>query len=180
MLNRFPTILVPVAIGLSIAPAFAQELELPSRKSGQWDIKMIPDTPGGAPAMSIEACVDEASDREMMKAGFSMSEGMCSRQDIKREGDTFVIDSTCDIGPMETDSHIVISGDFQSAYKVDITTVTTGAMAPMAGTNKMVQEARWVGPECADGLTPGEMLMPGGMKVNVNEMMKKMKKIGGG
>jgi Protein of unknown function (DUF3617) len=177
MMYRLPAILISAAIGLSAAAAFAENAEFPARKSGQWEIKMIPETPGGAPEMSIQACVDEASDQEMMKAGFSMAEGMCSHQEIRHEGATYVIDSTCNVGPMTTDSHIVISGDFQSAYKVNITTVTTGSMAPMAGTNEMVQEARWVGPQCAEGMIPGDMLMPGGMKVNVNEMMKKM---GGG
>jgi hypothetical protein len=177
MLYRLPAILISAAIGFPIAPAFAQNAELPARKSGQWEIKMIPDTPGAAPEMSIEACVDAASDQEMMRAGLSMAEGMCSHQEIRQEGATYVIDSTCNIGPMKTESHIVISGDFQSAYKVNVTTVTTGAMAPMAGTNEMVQEARWVGPQCTDGMVPGDMLMPGGRKVNVNEMMKTM---GGG
>jgi Protein of unknown function (DUF3617) len=177
MLYRLPAILISAAIGLPIAPALAQNVELPARKSGQWDITMITQTPGGAPNMSIKACVDQASDQEMMKAGFSMAEGMCSRQEIRQEGATYVIDSTCNVGPMTTESHIVISGDFQSAYNVNVTTVSTGSMAPMAGTNEMVQEARWAGPQCADGMVPGDMLMPGGMKVNVNEMMKKM---GGG
>ena len=43
-----------------------------------------------------------------------------------------------------------------------------------AGPTKMTQTATWVGVDCTDGLKPGDMLMPGGMKANVTDMMKMM------
>lgn len=168
--------LVPIAFSLVLATSLASAQDLPARKSGQWEIKMLPDA-GGMPAMTMQACVDEGSDKAMMRAGLSMSESMCSRQKMKQEGDTFVIDSTCQVGSTTTESHVVISGDFQSAYSVKITSQSTGPMAAMAGAGNMTQEARWIGPQCADGLSPGDMLMPGGMKINVNEMMNSL---GGG
>jgi hypothetical protein len=178
MQNRLAAILIPAAAAaLFIAPAFAQDIELPSRKSGQWEISMIPETPGAMPQMTVKACIDEASDRQMMEAGFSVSKSMCPQQSMKREGDSFVIDSVCQIGPMTTTSHIVVSGDFQSAYTVTMTSTSSGGPPAMAGGGNMTQQATWVGADCTDGMTPGEMLMPGGMKVNVNEMMKTM---GGG
>jgi len=155
----------------------AQDIELPARKSGQWEIKMVSETPGAPPGMAIIACVDAASDAEMMRAGLSMTKEMCPQQEMKREGDTIVIDTKCKMGPMETESHSVISGDFQSAYTVVTTTETSGGLAAMAGTNMSKQEARWVSAECSDGLKPGDMLMPGGMKTNIKDMMKMM---GGG
>ena len=79
---------------------------------------------------------------------------------------------------MKANSRSVIDGDFQSAYTVETTTEMSGPMAAMAGgSNVSKQEARWVSAECGDGLKPGDMLMPGGMKMNINEMMKMM---GGG
>jgi hypothetical protein len=103
---------------------------------------------------------------------------MCSRQEISRDGEDYVIDSTCQIGPMTSTSHIVVSGDFQSAYTVNMTSEMSGAaMAGMPGTNNMTQEARWISADCTDGMAPGDMLMPGGMKTNVKDMMKMM---GGG
>jgi hypothetical protein len=170
------------AIGASalVAPipsAVSQDIELPARKPGQWEIKMVAETPGAAPDMTIVACVDAASDAEMMRAGLSMTKQMCPQQDMRREGDTIVIDAICKIGPMDTKSQSVITGDFQSAYTVVTTIETTGGLAAMAGTNVAKQEARWVSAECSDGLKPGDMLMPGGMKTNVKDMMKM---IGGG
>jgi hypothetical protein len=169
-----------LSAGVSLAltlPAASQDIELPARKPGQWEIKMVPETAGAAPDMTIVACVDAASDAEMMRAGLSMTKQMCPQQDMRREGDTIVIDTTCKMGPMDMKSQSVITGDFQSAYTVVTTTETTGGLAAMAGTNMTRQEARWVGAECSDGLQPGDMLMPGGMKTNVKDMMKMM---GGG
>lgn len=164
-------------LAASTAAAAAQDIEFPERKAGQWEIKMVPETPGAMPETTVQACLDAESDKQMMQAGFSMSKSMCSRQEITRQGDDYIIDSTCQIGPMSTTSHIVMSGDFQSAYTVKMTSETTGAMAAMAGTNNMTQEARWVSDACADGMVPGDMLMPGGMKMNVNDLLKSM---GGG
>lgn len=171
---------VTLATVMSIAtslPAMSQDIALPARKPGQWEIKMVPETQGAAPNMTIIACIDAASDAEMMSAGLSMTKQMCPQQEMRREGDSIVIDTTCKIGPMETKSHSVITGDFQSAYTVTTTTETTGGLAAMAGTNMTKQEARWVSAECSDGLKPGDMLMPGGKKTNINDVMKMM---GGG
>ena len=154
------------------APVAAQEFEFPERRAGMWEIKMIPEAPGGMPEQTIKACIDAASDKQMMAAGFSMSKSMCSRQDIKQEGSDYVIDSTCQIGPMTTNSHIIISGDFQSAYTVKMTSEVTGSPMAVPGAGNMTQEARWISTDCTDGMAPGDMLMPGGMKVNVNDMMK--------
>jgi hypothetical protein len=162
------------ALAALTLPAGAQEIEFPARKAGQWEITMTSETPGGMPNQTIKACIDATTDKQMMEAGFSMSKSMCSRQEMKQEGDAYVIDSTCQIGPMTSTSHIVITGDFQSAYTVKMTSEMTGAaLVPgMPGTNNMTQEARWISDACTDGMAPGDMLMPGGMKVNVNEMMK--------
>lgn len=157
---------------LPLGSSQAQEVEIPARKPGQWQITM--NMPAPIPAMAMEACVDAESDKKMMLAGLSASKEMCPDQTMRRDGDTIVIDSTCKVGETNTKSHVVISGDFQSAYTVDITTESSGGMP---GAMTMKQEARWVGPECTGGLQPGEMMMPGGAKVNVNQMMNMM---GGG
>ncbi len=154
-------------------PALSQDFELPARKPGQWEIKNIGE-PAGAPNMTITACVDAASDAEMMRAGLSITKQMCPQQEMKREGDAIIFDTVCAIGPMKATSRSVMTGDFQSAYTVETTTEMSGPMAAMAGKNVSRQEARWVSAECSDGLKPGDMLMPGGMKMNVEEMQKMM------
>jgi hypothetical protein len=172
--SMLSTLSALAALSALTLPAGAQEIDFPARKAGQWEIAMTSDTPGGMPNQTIKACIDAASDKQMMAAGFSMSKSMCSKQEMKQEGDSYVIDSTCQVGPMTSTSHIVITGDFQSAYTVKMTSEMSGAamMPGMPGSTSMTQEARWVSDACTDGMAPGDMLMPGGMKVNVNDMMK--------
>lgn len=165
------------ALGLTASAAFAQEIEFPARKAGMWEIQMV-DQPA-APNMTIKACIDEASDRQMMQAGFNMSKDMCSELSMNQEGESYIIDATCQFAGMNSKSHTVMTGDFQSAYQTVTTSEISGmpSIPGMSGPTTLTQNATWVSAECSDGLVPGEMLMPGGMKVNVNDMMKSM---GGG
>lgn len=155
-------------------PASAQDSALPARSPGQWEVKMVPQTAGAPPAMAMAICVDEASDTDMLLASLALATDMCSSRTIEQDGDDYVIEAKCQTGEMTTNSRIVLSGDFQSAYTAEITTETMGAIGAMAGTNFTKQEARWRGAACADGLVPGQMEMPGTVKMNATDMMNKM------
>jgi hypothetical protein len=72
---------------------------------------------------------------------------------------------------MKTTSHIVMSGDFQSSYSMQITSDTTGGPPKMPGHSVMTQTATWMG-ACSAGMQPGDMIMPGGMKINALKAMK--------
>jgi len=157
------------AAAMTALPALAQDVDFPARKPGQWTIAM---TMEGAPPMSIEMCIDEASDKAMMQAGFAMSQNMCSEMNMARDGNTFTIDSVCKVGSMTTKGRVVMSGDYQSQYTVQVNSENEGGPEGMPKTASMTQTATWTG-ACTD-LKPGEMLMPGGMKVNVNDMMNGM------
>jgi hypothetical protein len=133
-------------------------------------------TPDSSPAMTMEICLDEATDKAMMQSGMSISDGMCSDIEVTESGGTIMIDSTCTMGSMKTVSQTVMTGDFQSAYDMTITSTIEGGPPGMPANSTIVQHARWMG-DCANGLAPGDMMMPGGMKMNVREMMNTM---GGG
>lgn len=149
------------------ALAAAAELEFPSRKPGQWEISMTSDA--GAPPMSMTVCLDEATDREMMAFGMSMSESMCSTLDQTRSGDTITIDATCDMGGMKTTSHTVMTGNFDTEYNVVVTSSIEGGPPGTPANSTVNQTARWMG-ACSGGLQPGDMLMPGGMKMNLKDL----------
>lgn len=167
-----PRILVAASLGL---PAFATaaEFDFPPRKAGQWQIEMAPDT---GPAMTMDICLDEATDKEMMQAGMSISDGMCSDVDVSQAGGAITIDATCTMGAMKTTSHTVMTGDFQTAYDMTITSTIEGGPPGMPANSTIIQHARWMG-ACTGGLAPGDMMMPGGMKMNVRQMLNTM---GGG
>ncbi len=66
-----------------------------------------------------------------------------------------------------------MSGDFNSAYTIKITSKREGGLAipNMPAETQITIEAKWTGP-CKAGQKPGDVIMANGMKMNVNEMPK--------
>jgi uncharacterized protein DUF3617 len=165
----------PIVLSLltaSIAlPAIAETFDIPARKPGQWKIEIKPETAGAAPTMTMQICLDEATDKALMQSGMTMAGGHCQTLSQSKNGDQTIIDSACDISGMKTKSHVIISGDFQSSYAMQITSDMEGGSPKLPKHSVMSQNATWMG-ECSDGMAPGDMLMPGGMKVNALKAMK--------
>jgi hypothetical protein len=145
-------------------PAAADDLDIPPRKPGQWEVKMS--LGQGLPEMTAAMCLDEKTDAAMMAAGLSLAKDMCQEQTMRRDGEAIVIDSVCEFGGKKTTSHIEVTGDMSSAYTVHI----QGTVEGMSRKTDMKQEVRWAGSTC-DGLKPGEMMMPGGMKIDATRLM---------
>jgi hypothetical protein len=164
---------VPIAIIVaSIAvPATAATFDVPARKAGQWKIEIIPDTKGAAPAMTTQICLDAESDKALMANGMAMAGGECQILSNTKSGDQTIIDSACTMGAMKTKSHIVMSGDFQSSYSVEITSDIESGPPKLPKHSVMTQNATYLGP-CTNGMQPGDMLMPGGLKLNTLKALK--------
>lgn len=151
-------------------PALA--IDYPARKPGLWEMKMG-DGAGGAssaPAQTIQQCIDAATDQALRDMGQGMGKDACSKQEMRREGSTLVIDSVCRMGTTTATSHAVVTGDFGSSYRMESSSTYK---PPMMGksSGSFVMEAKWVGP-CKAGQKPGDMIMGNGMKMNVVDMMK--------
>ena len=159
------------AIAIPATLAWADEVQFPPRKPGQWEVKMISETAGAAPNMGMQLCLDAATDAAMMQFGMSMSKSMCPEISMTRDGDSIIIDAKCKMAGMSTTSHSVLSGDFQSSYSTVITSDITGAPKGMPTHSVMTQQATWVG-ECAADMQPGDIMMPGGRKLNMGAMKK--------
>ena len=153
-------------------PASAQGVQLPPRKPGQWDVRMVTEKPAGGPNLNAQMCVDANTDRDLMEFGLRMSKDSCTRYDIKRAGASFVIDAACTFGPVKSVTKTTISGDFQSTVTVRSEGTTEGLPGAASGPQPvlMVQTARWVAAACADGMKPGDIAMGGGLKMNVKHM----------
>jgi hypothetical protein len=166
------TILAVSAVALTCASvaAAAAGIDLPARKPGQWEVKMTPKTAGAAPTMVMQLCLDAASDQALMAQGLAMSTG-CTIEQSKDAAGNLVFDASCDIGGRKTKSHSVISGDFQSHYQIDIVTDSEGGSANMPKHAEVMQQAEWKG-ECAAGMKPGDMMLPGGRTINLLSMLK--------
>ena len=124
---------------LAAAPAAAQET--PKRKSGIWELKMssamLPKP------MVTQQCVTESTDDMARPAPGSTRD--CTRPVISRQGTTTVVETDCKVEGSTARTRAVLTGDFASAYKADITINYTPPLQGM-GEQKMAVEGRWVGP----------------------------------
>jgi hypothetical protein len=150
-------------LAATVAPAAA--VELPTRKAGLWEMTMLREgATSGLPAM--QHCTDAAIDKEMTTIVGNIQE-QCSRKDIQKVGDTIVIDSVCSFGGVKSTAHSEITGDFNSAYTVKVTTNIEGG--PRPGASTMTFQAKWLSP-CLSNQRPGDIIMPG-VKFNVQDML---------
>ncbi|HEY8068742.1 MAG TPA: DUF3617 family protein [Burkholderiales bacterium] len=154
-MNRFLLLLV---LSLGAASALAQDA--PRRKSGLWEISMsMAQMP--APMVSRQ-CVDEKTDDFGSRPPRGGAQ-KCSRQSVRREGGSVIVESVCQIEGSTATSRGVFTGDFGTAYKGEMTTKFSPPMHGMAE-SKMSFQAHLTGP-CAPGQKPGDIAvqgMPGG------------------
>jgi hypothetical protein len=161
---------IAIVSALPAMPAAA--FDVPLRKAGLWEIKM--EFVGRKiPGQVIRQCVDAATDQKMNSSfGGSMQEA-CSKRDMHTVAGVMTIDSVCKFGEATTTSHAVVSGSFDSAYTVDVTSTRSGGRPipgmAQGGASHMKIAGRWLGP-CAAGQRPGDMIMANGMKINVLDM----------
>jgi hypothetical protein len=155
---------------LSLLPALAASaVEMPTRKAGLWEIKMS--TGGPLPEMTMQHCTDETTDRQMTSTFSPMSKEICSKNDTLKTETGYTTDSVCSVNGMSMTSHADITGDFNSAYTVKITSHSQGGAAGAARDSTMSMQAKWLG-ACKPDQKAGDIVMPGGIKLNVKDMEK--------
>ena len=149
--------------------ADALALELPVRKAGLWEMKMLR-TGGAIPDVTMQHCTDASTDKQM-STSFSPGKETCAKQDIVKTATGYVSDSVCSVASMTITSHAEITGDFNSAYTVKSTSRTEGAPSGVPRDSTTTIEAKWLG-ACKSDQKPGDIVMPGGMKMNIMDLEK--------
>ncbi len=165
----------PFFILLLATPVFA--LDYPAIKQGLWKMTTTGD---GQPGGSAQFCMgDKASLDDIVNRTKKMMQGMCGEAEIKKVGNTYVTKNECDFGISKVLVESVSSGDFNSEYTVK-TKSTTSHVTTGSKTSNSVNHSKYLG-DCLSGMKAGDMIMPDGQKVNVDEMtknaMERMKKI---
>ncbi len=148
-----------LVLGVTAAAA----AEFPARKAGLWILSVK--SPAGR-TVSMQECVDAKTDAALQSMSGGMAQRACSKRDIQRSGNTITIDSVCTIAGRTRTARAVITGSFDSAYTMVIT--SQGEGAPPTSTT---MTAKWTGP-CAAGQKPGDVIMGNGFKMNIFEMQK--------
>jgi len=155
-----------------LAPAMAAGAdELPTRKPGLWEIKMIR-TGSPLPATTMQHCTDATTDRAMNGIASPTAQQMCSKQEIRKTATGYAADSVCNVAGRSITSHSDVVGDFNSAYTVTTVsrTNTEGSAAASRETTSRI-EAKWLG-ACKPDQKPGDVVMPDGRKVNLIDLQK--------
>jgi hypothetical protein len=151
---------------IGLTPALAADM--PARKPGLWELKMTFEN-RATPGQTMQQCIDAATDQAMQSNIGSIGQSACAKRDVQRSANTITIDSTCTVAGKTTNSHAVITGSFDSAYTMTMT--SDSAVAP-GGKSTMTMAAKWLGP-CAADQKPGDMIMPNGMKMNILQMQNR-------
>ena len=80
--------LICAAAVLVATPALA--LDLPARKPGLWEIKTMMEG-GMQPTQTAQHCIDGETDKLMNSLGTDMGKQICSKQDVKKVGNTYKV-----------------------------------------------------------------------------------------
>ena len=148
----------------------ASAQELPIRKAGLWEMKIVK-TGTSMPDMAMQHCTDATTDKDMANSFSPMVKQVCSKQDIQKTATGYVTDSVCSVAGVSMTSHAEITGDFNSAYTVVSTSHSDKGLSgkPLDATTRI--EAKWLG-ACKPDQKPGDIVMPGGFKMNIHDMDK--------
>jgi len=166
----FPFRRAGLGVALSLlAGAGVADPSFPPRKAGLWEMRIAG---GEAQGTVMQHCVDAATDKALQDFGKrqpKMNRKFCKEELRSEVGRLLVHQEVCTQSTQTVTTRVVITGDFNSQYRVQSVT-TYDPPRKAADTQDMVMEARWVG-ACAAGQKPGDMIMPGGMKMNVMQMV---------
>lgn len=170
MTRRLLSLCLGTCLLALLAAPEARAVEMPVRKAGLWELKMVR-TGSPLPEMTMQHCTDETTDKAMTDAASPMSKEVCSKKDIQKTATGYVADSECSVAGMSMTSHSEITGDFNSAYTVKTTSHSERGPTGTPHDATMTIEAKWLG-ACKPDQKPGDIVMPGGFKMNVKDAEK--------
>ena len=169
-----PARLIPglalASIAIPFVTSMARADELPTRKPGLWEIRLV-DAASKAAGMTMQQCTDAATDKDLTSNLSPMAKQTCSKNDVRKTAAGYMADAVCTVNGMSMTSHSDVTGDFNSAYTVQVTSKTGDAPSGAPRETTMTVEAKWLGP-CKPGQKPGDIVMPGGFKMNVKDIGK--------
>ena len=160
----------PVTLGMCAASALlfmahAEAADLPARKPGLWEVKTTIE--GHGRAVTVQQCIDAATDQMLQSSAGPFAAPACPERVVKKSDNGTTIDSRCNFNGKAANAHAVITGSFDSAYTMTVT--SEGADLPAM---TMTSEGKWLG-ACTDGQQPGDVVMANGVKVNIPELQKR-------
>ena len=157
-------------LAATASPSRAEEVDLPMRKAGLWDMKMRI-TGGGIPTMSMQQCTDAATDKELRTIYSPLANETCDKRTVQKTATGYAVDRICKKGDDTITTHIDVSGDYSSAYQAHLVSRTQDESPEDPPSSDLTLDAKYLGP-CKSGQIPGDIVMMGGMKINIKDVLK--------
>jgi hypothetical protein len=152
---------------LLVCAANAAAIDFPSMKPGLWESTM---TREGMPQKmaGTKMCMDAAVQKEMMDMGMGTMKTMCSKNDIRRDGNKVYGSAECTFGTstMKSTSVTTFTGD--TAYHTEVKSSYDPPMQGMGSGNTVI-DAKWTG-ACPAGMQAGDVTLPDGRRINMRTM----------
>jgi hypothetical protein len=157
---------------LALAAAVAQAQDVPKRKSGLWEVTRTTtrtDVRLDGKSKVMQYCIDQQSDNALRQLAEGMRNESCKIDKQSRDGDKLVVDAVCKLGTTGSTAktHAVVTGKFDSAYKIESHSTFQPAMLGKSEGNAVLT-AKWLGP-CKADQKPGDVILDNGRKLRVSE-----------
>jgi len=164
---RLPPRASLLAGALFLGAASAAAIDFPAMKAGLWESTVARE---GMPQKmaATKMCMDAAVQKEMMDMGMGTMKSMCTKNDIRREGNKVYGSAECKFGEatMKSSSVTTFTGD--TAYHTEVKSTYDPPMQGMPSANAVI-DAKWTG-ACPAGMQAGDVVLPDGRKVNMRAM----------
>jgi hypothetical protein len=159
-----------VVLAAAASSSRADDVELPMRKAGLWDMKMRI-TGGGIPTMSMQQCTDAATDKDLRTIYSPLARETCNMRTVQKTAAGYAADRVCKKGDDTITTHIDVTGDYNSAYQAHLVSRTQDDSPDDPPSSDLTLDAKYLGP-CKSGQVPGDIIMMGGMKINLKDVLK--------
>jgi len=163
-----PLIVAPlIAASTLVAAEPGRAADLPSRKPGLWELTISGEGDRRPPRTS-RVCLDASTDAVLMRKAVGADQKDCSQQSVEVHGAQVAVHSVCTLMGHQATTEVQISYQGDTVVRMQI---HARYSPPMFGKSESAsqQEARWIG-ACGADMVPGDMLLPGGVKMNILKM----------
>jgi hypothetical protein len=151
-------------------PAQLAEASPMAQKPGLWE--MTTSVPGMPAGLVSKLCVDQGLSERMVEVGLKgTGDAQCTQSNLIKTGSTVDVDSVCHMSGRKITSHIRMEMISDSEYHQ---TIAATMEPPISGDGKSTTTVigKRLG-ECPADMKGGDMMVPGGMKINMYDALNK-------
>jgi hypothetical protein len=160
-----PALVVACTVAFGAPGALA--IDFPTLKPGMWESQLTRNG-AGQKSPTMKMCMDASLQKEMMESGMGTMKELCTKNDIRREGNKVFSNAECKFGDSTMKSTSVTTFTADTAYHTEVKATYVPPMAGK-GSDSTVIDAKWTGP-CPAGMQPGDVILPDGRKINMRTM----------